>query len=174
MNLPLMIACAVLVSSAATLILVLRQLLRNDRRGEIEAEWLKGFSVSRYRVMERLLSRPDCNFLKAQQGYDKALERHLRLRRCIVFRRYLSCLMRDFGRLETAILLYAAAAQKDQPHLVKAIMVRRLVFTWAVCRAEWCLLVFRFGLGSGHVGELVSSLYGLRLELGQVVICAPH
>ena len=174
MDLPLIIACAVLASSAATLILVIRQLLRNDRRQEVEVEWLNNFSIARYQVMERLLSRPDCDFLKAQPGYSKALGLRLRRERRRVFRLYLSCLMRDFGRLETTVLLYAAAAHKDQPYFAKAILSRRLTFTWAVCRSGWCLFLFRFGLGSVRVSELVRSLYALRMELGRTVLWAPR
>ena len=150
--------------------MIVRQLLHNDRRREVDVEWLNGFSISRYQVMERLLSRSDFDFLKSQQGYSSAVGRRLRRERCVVFRSYLSCLKRDFGRLEAAIFLCAAAAHGDRPDLAKAILGRRLVFTWAVCRAEWCLLQFRFGLEVGPVSELVSSLSGLRLELGQVVL----
>ena len=170
MNLLLMIAGVVLVGSAATLTLIIRPLLRSDRRREVDVEWLNGFSISRYEVMERLLSRSDYDFLKSQPGYSKAIGRRLRRERCIVFRRYLSCLKRDFGRLEAAIFLCAAAARGDRPDLTKAILGRRLVFTWAVCRAEWCVLLFRLGLGSASVSDLVSSLSGLRLELGQIVL----
>jgi len=170
MNPLLMIAGGVLVSTAVTLALIVRSLLHNDRRREVDVEWLNGFSLSRYRVMERLLSRSDYDFLKSQRGYSTAIGRRLRRERCKVFRRYLSCLKRDFGRLEAAILLCAATANKDRPDFAKAILGRRLIFTCAVYRAEWCLLLFRFGLGSASVSELVGSLSGLRLELGQIVL----
>src|SRR5512143_443035 len=100
----LMIATAVVVSCAVTLTLILRPLLRNDRRREVDVEWLNGFSISRYQVMDRLLSRSDQDFLESQPGYSRAVGRRLRRERCIVFRRYLSCLRRDFGRLEAAVL----------------------------------------------------------------------
>ena len=165
-----MTAAAVVVSCAVTLTLIVRQLLHSDRRREVDVEWLNGFSISRYQVMERLLSRSDYDFLKSQPGYSKAIGRRLRRERCVVFRRYMSCLMRDFGRLEAAIFLCAAAAHRDRPDFAKAILHRRLVFTLAVCRAEWCVLLFRLGLGSASVSDLVSSLSGLRLELGQIVL----
>ena len=46
-----------------------------------ETSWLNGFSLARYRVMERLLSEADYTFLAAQPGYHPSLAKKLRRER---------------------------------------------------------------------------------------------
>jgi hypothetical protein len=160
----------VTLGAGIALALVFRQLLSPARHHEVSVDWLNRFSISRYKVMERLFSEADFEFLKSQKGYHPSITRHLRRRRQAIFRCYLSCLKRDFGRLEAAALLCMAASRTDRPDLAKAVFKRRLVFTWAVVCAECRLALYSLGLGTVDVGELVGSLSGMRVELGQMVI----
>jgi hypothetical protein len=170
MNWILAAAGLVTIGAGTALVIVLRQLLSPARHHEVSVDWLNRFSISRYKVMERILSETDFEFLKSQKGYHPSISRRLRLQRQAIFRSYLSCLKRDFGRLEAALMLCMAASRVDRPDLATAILKRRLVFTWAVACAEYRLVLYGLGLGTVDVGQLVGSLSGMRLELGQMAL----
>jgi len=170
MNWIIAAAGLVVLVTGMALVVVLRQLLSPARHHEVSLDWLNRFSLSRYKVMERLFSETDFEFLKSQKGYHPSIARHLRRQRRAIFRSYLSCLKRDFGHLEAAAMLCMAASGTDRPDLAKAVLMRRLVFTWAVVRTEWRLALYSLGLGTVDVSALVGSLSGMRLELGQIAI----
>jgi hypothetical protein len=67
-------------------------------------------------------------------------------------------------------MLCMAASRADRPDLAKAVLRRRLVFTWAVVCAEWRLALYSLGLGTVDVGSLIGSLSGMRVELGQMAL----
>jgi hypothetical protein len=170
MNWILASAGLVTLSAGLALVLVFRQLLSPARHHEVSVDWLNRFSISRYEVMARLLSETDFEFLRSQKGYQPSIARHLRHRRKAIFRSYLSCLKRDFGRLEAAVMLCMAASRADRPDLAKAVLRRRLVFTWAVVCTEWRLALYSVGLGTVDVGSLIGALSGMRVELGQMAL----
>jgi hypothetical protein len=170
MNWILAAAGLVTLGAGIALVIVFRQLLSPARHHEVSVDWLNRFSISRYKAMERLFSEADFDFLKSQKGYHPSISRRLRRQRRAIFRSYLSCLKRDFGRLEAAILLCMAASRADRPDLAKAILKRRLVFTWAVACAEYRLVLYGLGLGTVDVGKLIGSLSGMRVELGQMAL----
>jgi len=170
MNLILTAAGSVTLVTGIVLVIILRQLLSPARHHEVSVDWLSSFSISRYKAMERLFSEADFEFLKSQKGYHPSISRRLRRQRCTIFRSYLSCLKRDFGRLEAALMLCMAASRADRPDLAKAVLKRRLVFTWAVYCAEYRLVLYGLGLGTVDVSGLVGSLSGMRVELGQMAL----
>jgi hypothetical protein len=170
MNWILAAAGSVTLVTGIVLVIIFRQLLSPARHHEVSVDWLNRFSISRYRAMERLFSEADFEFLKSQKGYHPSISRRLRRERCAIFRSYLSCLKRDFGRLEAAVMLCMAASRADRPDLAKAILKRRLVFTCAVASAEYRLVLYSLGLGKVDVGKLVGSLSGMRIELGQMAL----
>ena len=170
MNWVLTAAGLVTLVTGVTLAIVFRQLLSPARHHEVSVDWLNRFSISRYKVIERLFSEDDFDFLKSQKGYHPSTSRRLRRERCAIFRCYLSSLKRDFGLLEAAVMLCMAASRADRPDLAKAILKRRLVFTWAVACAEYRLVLYGFGLGTVDVSRLVGSLSGMRVELGQMAL----
>jgi hypothetical protein len=163
-------AGSVALGAGIVLFIILRQLLSPARQHEVSVDWLNRFSISRYKVMERLFSEEDFHFLKSQKGYCPSISRRLRRQRCAIFRSYLSSLKRDFGRLEAAVMLCMAASRADRPDLAKAILKRRLVFTWALACAEYRVVLYGFGLGTVDVSRLVGSLSGMRVELGQMAL----
>jgi hypothetical protein len=170
MNWILASASVVTLVTGIALVLVFRQLLSPARHHEVSVDWLNRFSISRYKAMERLFSEADFDFLKSQKGYHPSISRRLRRQRCAIFRSYLSCLKRDFGHLEAAVLLCMAASRADRPDLAKAVLKRRLVFTWAVACAQCRLVLYSQGLGTVDVSKLVGSLSGMRVELGQMAL----
>lgn len=170
MNWILAAAGLVALVTGIALVVVFRQLLSPARHHEVSVDWLNRFSISRYKVMERLLSETDFEFLRSQKGYHPSIERLLRRQRRTIFRSYLACLKRDFGRLEAALMLCMAASRTDRPDLATAILKRRLVFTWAMACTEYRLVLYGLGLGTVDVGQLVGSLSGMRLELEQMAL----
>lgn len=170
MNWILAAAGLVTLGTGVALAMVFRQLLSPARHHEVNIEWLNGFSISRYKVMERLFSEADFEFLKSQKGNHPGIARRLRHQRCAIFRSYLTSLKQDFGRLEAAVMLCMTASRADRPDLARAVLQRRLVFTWAVACAEYRLVLYGFGLGTMDVSKLVGSLSGMRLELGQMAL----
>jgi hypothetical protein len=170
MNWILAAAGLVTLVTGVALAIMFRQLLSPARHHEVSVDWLNNFSISRYEAMGRLFSEADFEFLKSQKGYHSGIARRLRRQRCAIFRSYLSCLRRDFGRLEAAVLLCMAASRADRPDLAKALLKRRLVFTWAVACAQCRLVLYSQGLGTVDVSKLVGSLSGMRVELGQMAL----
>jgi len=155
---------------AGVLVLLYRRLMSPLRRQEVSAAWLSRFSVARYRPMERLFAEEDYEFLTCQRGYHPGIARQLRRQRRRVFRSYLDCLKRDFGQLEAAIKMCMVTSCEDRPDLAKALLKRRLVFTYAVLAVECRLVLCSVGLGKIDVCRLVSSLDGMRTQLGQVAL----
>jgi len=161
----------VTIGAGVALAVLLSRLFRAPNHGNVSADWLNRFSLERYRVMERLLSKADLSFLESQKGYSPSIGRRLKEERCRIFRLYLHQLKRDFRRLEGVVLLFLAAAEQDRPELAKALLQRRVVFQWAVLVVEWRLFLFRHGLGNAvEAGNLVGALSGLRVELGQIAL----
>ena len=74
------------------------KLLSSIRIRNVDPEWLKNFSVSSYRPMERLLDEGDIRFLTEHPGYEPGMENRLRADRRRIFRLYLKNLGRDFAR----------------------------------------------------------------------------
>lgn len=166
------LSAGLLVAGIGTaLAILLARLFRSPQRHQVSADWLHRFSVERYRVMERLLSKEDFDFLKSQQGYHPSLEQRLRRDRHRIFRSYLKTLRQDFRRLESVLLLLMTAAGQDRPDLAQGLIRRRLLFHWAVLMVQWRLLLFRLGVtGSVDALRLLGELSGLRLDLGHLVL----
>src|SRR6476469_5982780 len=78
--------------------LVLLHRRGSSRVHTANCDWAEGFSIAKYRPMQRLLSREDLLFLRSQPGYDLSLEKSLCKDRRRVFRSYLKSLRRDFDR----------------------------------------------------------------------------
>lgn len=120
--------------------------------------------------MARLFAEEDYAFLAGQRGFNPRIARQLRRERRRVFRSYLNCLKRDFGQLEAAIKMCMIMSRQDRPDLAKALLKRRLVFTYALMVTEWGLALHSLGLGTVDVSRLVGSLDGMRIQLGQAAL----
>jgi hypothetical protein len=169
-DLPIIAGVLVAGGTACVLILLYRNLISSLRVRDVDAARLNRFSVARYRPMARLFAEEDYKFLAAQHGYNPRIARQLRRERRRVFRSYLNCLKRDFGQLEAAIKVCMIMSRVDRPDLAKALLKRRLVFTYALMVTEWRLTLYTLGLGTVDVSRLVGALDGMRIQLGQAAL----
>jgi hypothetical protein len=166
----LMFACLVVVLPGLASAAALGRLLRRTRHHEVSVDWLNNFSISRYNVMERLLSDSDLEFVKAQKGCGPKLARRLRMHRQAIFRLYLHSLSKDFRNLESALMLYMSASRVDRPDLARVVVKQRIIFTWAFLQVRFRVALYGVGVGTANPGKLIGSLSGLRLELSQMVL----
>jgi hypothetical protein len=112
----------------------------------------------RYRPMLRLLSEEDFGFVSA----NPKLLRELRSERRKLFRGYLNCLTREYGRLLAGIRLVMVQSRVDRPDLAKALAKNRLNFTFAICRIEYRLAMQSLGLGKVDISAVVEAFDRLR------------
>ncbi len=170
MDLPIIVSVLVAGSTACILTLLYRNLVSSLRVHDVDPGRLSRFSVERYRPMARLFAEEDYEFLADQKGYNPRIARQLRRERRRVFRSYLNCLKRDFGQLEAAVKVCMVTSRQDRPDLAKALLKRKLVFTYALMVTEWGLALHSLGLGTVDVSRLVGSLDGMRIQLGQAAL----
>lgn len=170
MNLPIIVGVLVAGGTACILALLYRNLVSTVRVRDLDIGRLNRFSVARYRPMARLFAEEDYEFLAGQQGYDPRIARQLRRERRRVFRSYLHCLKRDFAQLEAAVKVCMVMSRQDRPDLAKALLRRRLVFTYALLVTEWHLALHSLGLGTVDVSRLVGALDGMRIQLGHAAL----
>lgn len=122
--------------------------------------------VTRYRPMLRLLSDEDLAFA----GDNAALRRRIGAQRRELFRSYLRCLTKDYGRLLGGIRRLMVESGVDRPDLAKALTKNRFIFAIALCRIEAHLVLHALGVGKVDVSGLVEALDALR---GTVRLMSP-
>jgi len=131
----------------------------------VDPDWLRNYSVSSYRPMERLLDERDVAFLQSHPGYEANMEKKLRADRRRVFRMYLRNLGRDFNRLHHALRLLALHSPQDNPELAKTLIRQKFVFFAGYLAARVKLELYAAGIGSVDVRGLVSTLDTMHTEL---------
>ena len=168
----LVIATGVLIGgcAAGAFLLVFRSLTRHQRFSDVNPEWLSAFTIGKYRPMARLLAEEDFEFLASQKGYEPRIARVLRSERRKIFREYLRCLWRDFGRLETAVRLLIVNSPEDRTELAVALLRQRLVFTRAIATAEFRLVLHGVGLGNVDIRGLLGSVDAMHARVGQLAL----
>jgi len=114
--------------------------------------------AERYRPMLRLLSDADLKFA----ARNPALRAKIASRRRELFRGYVRCLTKDYGRLLGSIRRLMVESGVDRPDLAKALAKNRFVFAMALCRIELHLRLHALGLSNVDVSGLVEALDGLR------------
>jgi hypothetical protein len=122
--------------------------------------------ANRYRPMLRLLSEEDLQFA----GSNALLKRRIGAHRRELFRGYLRCLTKDYGRLLGGIRRLMVESGVDRPDLAKALAKQRLFFALALCRVELHLQMHALGIGKVDVSGLVEALDALR---GTVNVMSP-
>lgn len=116
----------------------------------------------RYRPMLRLLADEDFRFVSA----NPSLKKTLRTERCRLFRGYLRCLTRDYGRLLAGLRHAMVQSGVDRPDLAQALVRNRLRFAVALCNAEIRLVLYSAGIGKVDISGLVAALDALRTQAG--------
>lgn len=114
--------------------------------------------AGRYHPMLRLLAADDF----ALSASNPILARDLKTRRISLFRRYLRCLTRDYGRALEGIRLVMVQSGVDRPDLARALVKNRVLFALAICRIEIRLVLFSFGIGRIDVSGVVEAFDRLR------------
>ncbi|MBI1896696.1 MAG: hypothetical protein HYS04_09220 [Acidobacteria bacterium] len=165
----LLVAVAVLLLLTALVVVVLvRKLTSPAGVLECDPEWLREFSVAKYRPMLRLLDEADYRFLASQAGFDGRMARKLRAERRAIFRAYLRNLIRDFGRLQLMGKFMLLDAQQDRPDLMTALLRQRICFVRAVSVIEVSLVLHSLGLGTVDPRRLLGVLEDLRVQVQQL------
>jgi hypothetical protein len=131
----------------------------------VDAEFLERFSVSRYRVMERLFLDADLRFLESSPGYRKQIAKRLRERRMRVFRMLLRRMKSDFLRLHEAARLAILFSREDRPDLASILMRQRLTFAVQLAGVELRLLLAELGIGNVPRTGLVATLDSMRAQV---------
>lgn len=165
MSYVLTVAIVLAVVVTATLVVLLRRLATREQDAHADLEWSSEFSIAKYRPMERLFLEEDYDFLAAQPGFHPKIYRKLQAERRRVFRHYLRCLRRDFGRLSTAAKLLLLNAPADRPDLATTLLKQRMTFSYAMAMVEVRLVMQGFGIGTVDVRPLVDAVEGMREQL---------
>ncbi|HWE49282.1 MAG TPA: hypothetical protein VG273_05815 [Bryobacteraceae bacterium] len=119
--------------------------------------------AGRYRPMLRLLSDEDIRFIAGDPIGFKAL----RAERRKLFRRYLSCLTKDYARLLAGIRMVMVQSGVDRPDLAKALAKNRALFALAICKVEFRLALHAAGIGAVDVSGLVGAFDTLHDQIAR-------
>jgi hypothetical protein len=114
--------------------------------------------AGRYRPMLRLLSDEDMAFA----AIDPKVARSLKAERRRIFRGYLRCLTKDYGRLLAGIRMVMVQSHVDRPDLAYALGKNRMLFALAICRIEFHLSLHTLGLGKVDISGVVEAFDRLR------------
>jgi hypothetical protein len=115
--------------------------------------------------MLRLLDSSDIEFLRAQPGYSPKMESDLRAQRCHIFGGYLRCLNMDFRRVCMALKLLMAQSQQDRPDLAAVLAHHQIMFASGMLAIRARLFLYRWGICTVDVTDLVQIFDVMRLEL---------
>jgi hypothetical protein len=168
MNLPAILALAVLLGVAAAILLLVRRLTAPSSVSECDPEWVANFSMTTYRPMLRLLDEEDFRFLASQPGVSAGTIRELRRERRRVFRAYLRNMVRDFHRLHLAARMSLLYATEDRSDLAQALFRQRITFTGAVLQVEFRLMLHAAGVAPVDVTGLIGALDSMRLNVSRL------
>ena len=159
----------IVVALIAAVCLLLRRVTRQSACLPITANWIEELSVERYRPMARLLAPDDVEYLRSQPGFSRKAERRFRAERCQIFSGYLDWLNQDFNQVLRALKLVLLQSTQDRPDLAGAILRQQMQFTAGMADARARMLLYRCGLSSVDVTDLITSFDNVRAELQQLV-----
>ncbi len=134
------------------------------------SRWFAGFSMVRYRPMERVLGEADFEFLSRQPGVDRKMLRAFRAERRGIFRAYMCDIAADFDRLHTAARIWLLTSREDRSDLAVTLFKLRATFVYAMLMIQGRLALDALGLRGVDVHPLVEALDGMR---GQLVRLMP-
>jgi hypothetical protein len=135
----------------------------------VTAEWIGELSVERYRPMMRLLDGSDLEFLRSQPGFKPEMAKKIRNQRCQIFAGYLHCLTSDFRRVCSAIHLLMLHSRRDRPDLAFVLVRHQVMFAAGMLMVHARLCLYRLGICSVDVSDVVGIFDLLRLELRSMV-----
>jgi hypothetical protein len=162
------VVLAILVAIAFAFLI--RKVVSRQAEPDSDLDWCRGFSVAKYRPMERLFVEEDYEFLAAQPGFHPRIYTKLQAERRRVFRHYLRCLSRDFDRLYAAAKMLLLDAPQDRPEFARLLLKQRFVFAYAMASVEAHLVLQGWGIGKVDVRPLVTALESMRDQLRQLAL----
>lgn len=165
MSVAVVVAAVLVFLAALAFFLLFRKLFAAPKPVDGSPEWWAGFSLEKYRPMDRLLCSEDYEFLSAQPGFSLAIARKLQAQRRRIFRHYLRCIGRDFDRLYTTTKLLMLHSAHDRPDLAITLLKQRLTFRYAMAMVHCRLALQGLGLGTVDVRGLVNALQAMRDQL---------
>lgn len=163
-------AAALAILIAIAFVVLIRKVMSRQAAPESDLDWCRGFSVAKYRPMERLFVEEDYDFLAAQPGFHPRIYTKLQAERRRVFRHYLRCLSRDFDRLYGAAKMLLISAPQDRPDFARMLLKQRFVFAYAMASVEAHLILQGWGIGKVDVRPLVNALESMRDQLRQLAV----
>lgn len=129
------------------------------------ADWLSGFDLSRYDVLDNLFHPRDFDFLKGQPGYTPDLSARLKADRLRIAESYLSQLQRDVRLLLTFAGRAAARSDADQDQLSGFLLKQEAKFAWNLLNLRIRIALMKLGiLHEISFEHIVESLRPLVLE----------
>jgi hypothetical protein len=114
--------------------------------------------AGRYRPMLRLLAEEDLALVASNPKLAKAL----RSERQKLFRSYLRCLTKEYGRLLNGVRMVMVQSNVDRPDLARALAKNRTMFALAICRIECRLTMQSMGIGTVDISGVVEAFDRLR------------
>jgi hypothetical protein len=162
-------AAFICLAVAAALVFVFRRLIAGPQTLPTSVDWISDLSAARYRPMQRLLGAEDYEFLASQPGCNRRMLRRMRSERRRLFRGYLACLGRDFGRVCAALKLLMVYSTHDRPDLAGILYKQQALFALGILSVQWQLALHACGWGTVDVRGLVRAMEFMRLELRQMI-----
>ena len=162
----LVIAC---IAPGAALVVVFWRLGSAAPTLPLTTVWIDEFSVERYRPMLRVLDGTDPRFLCPHSSVRPNFVAHFRREQCRILRGYLRSLTMDFTRVLTALKLVMAQASIDRPDLASLLIRSQATFAVCIVMAQVQLMLYRIGIGTVNIGELLKVFEGMRLELRTLI-----
>jgi len=172
---PMMLLAALMFAVPAVgFVLLMRRLTSRDRANlplPLE-DWEGIFSPSRYRAMERLLDDTDRDFLHAQPGASRSVEKKFRRARVTLFRAYMHQLSDDFHRVCKALKTLMVHAPVERHDLAGLILKQQFRFTVTMMTTEVRLVLYSWGWAAVNAEALLEPLTALRAQLQSLAAIA--
>lgn len=135
----------------------------------VTAAWIDELSVDRYQPMRRLLAGEDLGYLRSRPGFTVRMAADFRRQRCRIFQSYLECLQSDFQRVCMALKIVMVQSRHDRPDLAALLIHSQRAFVFGLMMVHGRMLLYRVGLGTVEVSELLKLFDTARLELRSLV-----
>jgi hypothetical protein len=124
-----------------------------------------GFSLERYKPMERLLSPEDFSYLTQMPGYRPEMGRQWKRDRRRLFRLYLNELAVDFNTLHSRARAVLAETGTESGELVAKLAGQKFAFWRTLAAIDLRLTMDALGVGSVDPRPLLQLVEAMRLEL---------
>ncbi len=118
----------------------IRQFWKSDHTPSGEV-LVQPFSPSRYKPMEKLLSRKELDFIQSHPCFSTDSLKRIRAERRSIFRKYIKMMCADFHQLTNAIRHIMVQSTETRPELAKALVRAQLLFTLTIVLLEARLIL---------------------------------